>query len=321
MSKIERRRPPQQRRPARRAGDRNAPLRTTRMLPLMERTAGIPEVVVGIVDGPVLPSHPGLRQVRLRSISATAAEGCRLSESPACRHGTFIAGILAARRGSPAPAICPQCTLLTRSVFCEAPASKQSCPEATPRELGAAIAETVRAGAWVVNLSIGFSGAAMPDHPDLAAAFELAFRKGVLVVAATGNQGRVGRPPLSAHPWVIPVAACNPWGGPEPNSNLGPSVGRRGLLAPGSGVTSTCSSGGYSEMAGTSVAAPFVTGAIALLWSLHPGAAAAQIRRAILQSGPRRSITPPLLNAEASWRQINERLNSVRRNHGRARSN
>ena len=58
-------------------------------------------------------------------------------------------------------------------------------------------------------------------------------------------------------------------------------------------------------MSGTSAAAPFVTGAIALLWSLYPQASAAEIRQAILRPDiPRRSITPPLLNAEASWRLL-----------------
>jgi hypothetical protein len=53
------------------------------------------------------------------------------------------------------------------------------------------------------------------------------------------------------------------------------------------------------------VAVPFVTGAIALLWSLFPKATAAEIRRAILLPGiPRKSVVPPLLNAGASWRAL-----------------
>ena len=58
-------------------------------------------------------------------------------------------------------------------------------------------------------------------------------------------------------------------------------------------------------MSGTSVAAPFVTGAIALLWSLFPKTNAEQLRKAILlQGAPRRSIIPPLMNAEASWNML-----------------
>jgi subtilisin family serine protease len=52
---------------------------------------------------------------------------------------------------------------------------------------------------------------------------------------------------------------------------------------------------------GTSVAAPFVTGAIALAWSQNPGATADQVRLAIaLAHSPRRpAVVPPLLNAWA----------------------
>ena len=55
-------------------------------------------------------------------------------------------------------------------------------------------------------------------------------------------------------------------------------------------------------LGGTSVAVPFVTGAIALLWSEFPAATAAQIRLAIIYSKvPRRaSLIPPLLDASAA---------------------
>ena len=54
-------------------------------------------------------------------------------------------------------------------------------------------------------------------------------------------------------------------------------------------------------MGGTSVAAPFVTGAIALLWSEFPTASAAQIRLTIAETGASRrvGVVPPLLDAMA----------------------
>ena len=54
--------------------------------------------------------------------------------------------------------------------------------------------------------------------------------------------------------------------------------------------------------AGTSVAAPLVTGALALLWSSFPDASAAEIIHAAVTSRRRmRSIVPPLLDVEAAY--------------------
>ncbi len=86
-------------------------------------------------------------------------------------------------------------------------------------------------------------------------------------------------------------------------SNLGNSVGRRGLRAPGGDITSLGTAGKPLTMGGTSVATPFVTGAIALLWSAFPRATAAEVKFAINQTyAPRRAaVVPPLLNAWAAY--------------------
>ena len=61
-------------------------------------------------------------------------------------------------------------------------------------------------------------------------------------------------------------------------SNLGSSIGSRGLSAPGGAITSLGATGKPLTLGGgTSVATPFVTGAIALLWSAFPTATAAQV--------------------------------------------
>jgi len=50
-----------------------------------------------------------------------------------------VAGILAARRGSVAPSICPECTLLLRPIFSESADGSGRMPSATPQDLAAAI--------------------------------------------------------------------------------------------------------------------------------------------------------------------------------------
>src|ERR1039457_1783966 len=78
---------------------------------------------------------------------------CRDSKSSACLHGTFLAGILSARRGSDAPAICPAGTLLVRPIFREGGAGGKYEPSTSPDELAAAILDCIGAGARVINLS------------------------------------------------------------------------------------------------------------------------------------------------------------------------
>jgi subtilisin family serine protease len=124
----------------------------------------------------------------------------------------------------------------------------------------------------------------------------------VLVVAAAGNQRVVSSSVITRHPWVIPVAGCDLKGRPERQSNLRGSIGRRGLLAPAEGITSLGSEEASVTFGGTSVAAPFVTGAIALLWSMFPQAPAVEVllaARSASASG-RAAIVPPLLNAWAA---------------------
>ena len=90
------------------------------------------------------------------------------------------------------------------------------------------------------------------------------------------------------------------------DSNLGGSIGRRGLSAPGDGVTSLGAEGQPLTLGGTSVAAPFVTGTIALLWSEFPAATAAQVKLAVTQASASRrvSVVPPLLDAEAAYQTL-----------------
>ena len=104
---------------------------------------------------------------------------------------------------------------------------------------------------------------------------------------------------------MIPVAACDTYGRPINQSNLGNSIGRRGLSAPGDSITSLGVEGGkLLTLGGTSAAAPFVTGTIALLRSEFPTATAAELKYAITQAyeSKRTTIIPPLSDAWASYK-------------------
>lgn len=282
------------------------PLNLVQLTALMERTSGSLNVQIGLIDGPVLTHHPDLASEHLREVSGHNGGACTQAASAACLHGTFIAGILSAKRSSPAPAICPNCTLVIRPIFAEATSGGDSMPSATPEELAQAISDCLHSDVRVINLSLALAHPSTKGERALEEMLNHAARRGVIIVAAAGNQGTLGSSAITRHCWVIPVVACDLRGKPLNESNVGSSIGRRGLSAPGADITSLGTAGQPLALGGTSVAVPFVTGAIALLWSEFPAANAAQIKLAITQAyQPRRaSVVPPLLNAASAYQTL-----------------
>jgi subtilisin family serine protease len=281
------------------------PLDVVNLAPLMARTNGRPEIRVGLIDGPVLLDHPDLASHHIDDISGEHGGGCASAHSTACLHGTLVAGMLSARRGTAAPGICPECTLLVRPIFAETSPANDEIPGARPEELAQAILDCVRAGAQVLNISAALLHPTTRGVQELGQALDYASSQGIISVAAAGNQGLIGGSAILRHPSVIPVAGCDLRGRPLGGSNLGGSIGRRGVMAPGLGVTSLGTNGKPQAFGGTSAAAPFVTGSIALIWSEFPEAQPNQLRFAVTQ-GPsrRRTITPPVLDAWAAYQTM-----------------
>ena len=64
----------------------------------------------------------------------------------------------------------------------------------------------------------------------LTTTLDYAVSRGVIPVAAAGNQGMLGSTAITRHSWVLPVVACDLQGKPMNQSNLGRSLGRRGSV-------------------------------------------------------------------------------------------
>jgi subtilisin family serine protease len=286
------------------------PLQLVMLPPLMAITGGSEEIIIGLVDGPVATGHPGLAGARLRQLASAQNPLCSLVTSAACRHGTFVAGMLCASRQFLPSAIAPRCTLMTRPIFSASGNDVDGVPNAEPDALAGAITDCIRAGASVLNLSVSLADSSRSADDALSQALNYAASAGVLVVAAAGNDGTIYSSVITRHPWVIPVTACGRSSTPLGTSNLGPSLGRRGLLAPGDRITGLGPNGEPMRLSGTSFAVPFVTGSIALLWSVFPEASAAEVRMAIASPTVRRTaIVPPMLDATAAY----QRLAAIRR--------
>jgi subtilisin family serine protease len=281
-------------------------LQTVNLTALMELTSGSAEIMIGLIDGPVALDHADLTTESIRALPGGRTGSCTRADSVACQHGTFIAGILIAKRSSVAPALCPGCKLLLRPLFAETTTGTEQMPSAMPEDLASALLECMNAGARVLNLSVGLSRVSSKSERTLEEALDQAARRGVLVVAAAGNQGTLGSSALTRHPWVIPVVASNRDSRPTPESNLCASIGRRGLCAPGDAITSLGTMGQPLTTGGTSAAVPFVTGTIALLWSEFPKASAIDIKFALTQASVSRRATviPPLLNAWSAYQML-----------------
>lgn len=276
------------------------PWEGTGLSELAARASEHDKPVIGLVDGPVDASHPALAAVRVEAVDGGAA-ACSSPQSPACRHGTFVAGQLAG--------LGPRTTLVTHSLFCEAE-RLDACPMVAPQHLAAAIEGLLDRGVRIINLSVGLQGGPAGSMSALRHAYARARELGVLVVAAAGNDARDDANPLFRDTWVIPVAAHDDAGVILPTSNRGGMVAMQGLLAPGHARMSP--GGGETRMSGTSMAAPLVTAAAALLWSLHPQATAAQLREALLRPGvDRRSPVPPRLDLAHSERWLSQALHST----------
>lgn len=283
------------------------PLDLIKLSALMGRTAGSRAVAIGLIDGPVNASHPDLAGSNIQEFHGKLRGTCSRASSIACMHGTFVAGILSARRGSAAPAICPGCTLLVRPIFAEDVIENGNIPSATPAELAEAIVDMVDAGVRVINLSAGLLQLSGNGERKLSQALDFAAAHNVITVAAAGNQGTLGGSAITSHPWVIPVAGCDRSGMPISQSNFGNSIGKRGLSAPAQDISSLGTNGEPRSFHGTSAAAPFVTGTIALLLSEFSSATGVEIKLALLQTKARRnSVVPPLLDAAAAYERIAE---------------
>ncbi len=199
---------------------------------------------------------------------------------PCSGHGTAVAGVIAAGVDDAglAAGVAPDAQLLAARIFdgsCRASETAVHAafqwvldPDSDP--------DTADAPA-VVNVSWGASTAVcdatfQPDLAALAAA-------GIVVVAAAGN-GTVPSTPATLA-GALAVGALDASGAaarPESGRGASPCDGRAfpDLAAPGTDVRTTDRAGVWQTVSGTSIAAPHVTGLLALLLARHPGMTAAE---------------------------------------------
>ncbi|MEY2513173.1 MAG: hypothetical protein QOJ89_531 [bacterium] len=187
-------------------------------------------------------------------------------------HGTHVAGIVAAAagNGTGGSGLAPKARIMAVKVMDAASVSDSSL-------VAHGIRYAVDEGARIVNISLNGD----ETTPELDDAIAYAGARGATIVASAGNNARDADqapsfPASSPDPSVLSVTAANRDGSLLAFANRG--LHSIDLAAPGERILSTARGSGYELRSGTSMAAPYVCGALALLTAARPDLGAARLR-------------------------------------------
>ncbi|MCC7406144.1 MAG: S8 family serine peptidase [Bdellovibrionales bacterium] len=267
-------------------------------------TTGSKDVVVAVVDTGVDINHPDLKnnlwinQLEARGTTGVDDDKNGLVDDihgynfPANTgdpkdhhgHGTHVAGTIGAvgNNGKGVVGVNWSVSLMAVNIF--------------PRNSDAQTSDAIRGidyavknGAKVINASWGQAGSETEpgELKLLSEAIERAHQAGVVFVAAAGNDSadmdRVSFIPSGLKiDNIIAVGSMNSKGGLSGFSNYGAQSVH--VVAPGSDIYSTVPGGGYGYKSGTSMAAPHVTGVVALMFASNPTRSPKEIREAMIRS-------------------------------------
>ena len=233
-------------------------------------TTGVPSVIVAVLDTGVDFGHPDLQGRLLEGRNFLDESRPPHDDSG---HGTHIAGTIAANSNNNIgiAGVASNVSILPAKVLDQSGFGLE-------RNVAAGVRWAVDNGASVINMSFvgNASGATLEEAMCYAA------ERGVVVVAAAGNESRTDPTYPAALEPVLAVAATNSGDGRAPFSNHGDWID---IAAPGVRILSTYWNGTstYKVTRGTSLAAAHVSGTIALMRSVHPGLTIGEVE-AILKS-------------------------------------
>jgi type VII secretion-associated serine protease mycosin len=227
-------------------------------------TTGGP-VVIAVIDTGVDANHPELAGRVLGGFNAITGSSNSGDDNG---HGTAVAGIIAASgdNGEGIAGLCWGCVILP----IKACLRNGRCRDSS---VISAIRWATDNGARIINLSLGGSS----PSPALQEAVRYANERGVLIVAASGNERAEGNTPNypAAYPETLAVGATGYSDEVTGFSNTGDFID---LVAPGIDIATTIPGNGYALATGTSFASPFVSGAAALIMTLRPDLSNSDVR-------------------------------------------
>ena len=214
-------------------------------------TTGSNSVTIAVIDTGVDLNHPDL--------SAKVVGGCDFVNRDDVAqddngHGTHVAGIAAAasNNGVGIAGVSWGARVMPVKVL-------SASGSGSYQDVASGIIFAADNGAQIINMSLGGSS----PSSVLEDAVNYAFNRGVLVVASAGNSGNSTPPYPAAYTNAFAVAATDSNNNRASFSTYGSFVD---IAAPGVSIYATYFDDTYASLSGTSMSAPHVAGAAALLF-------------------------------------------------------
>jgi len=288
-------------------------------------SVGADDLRLAFADTGIDPAHPELGGLMadggpriVDALNVTGEPVPAVTDSFA--HGTLVAGVMAARTndgayfsGRGVAGVCggdgattAGCRIVPIKI------TPGHSGEATSFDIARAMIYATDVGARAMNLSFGGTGASRLER----LALEYALVRGCVVVCAAGNNGGNPDPAQPVYPAAysvdgvcIQVGASDTTDARAAFSSYGPGVD---LLAPGVVIWTTFMTypsyygkdyGGYVAAAGTSFAAPFVTGAVGLLAAVRPELIDTDFQHVLRESAD--DVGAPGVDPQTGWGRLN----------------
>lgn len=220
-------------------------------------------VKVAVLDSGIAQNHPDLSSKIIANANFVTIAPGNDSYDDRRGHGTAVAGIIAAttNNSSGVAGVCPDCQLLNGKVM------KDDGSGSYVWWVNGIIWAADN-GAQVINMSISGTN----EYPPMADAIQYARNKGAIVVSSASNNNSATPMYPAAIPNVISVGGVTNTDTKVDTSNYGTWVD---IAAPGDMIYTTSapftqlnpSGNQYGYYKGTSMAAPIVSGTVALLWA------------------------------------------------------
>lgn len=228
-------------------------------------------VKIAVLDTGVDASHSDLSTLVLDGFDVY---GKNLERNDPNGHGTHVAGIIAALKDNEIAGrgVVPGIKIMPIRVLDETGYGDDA-------DVAKGVVWAVDNGANILNLSLGGDEYSQALKDSIA----YAVSKNVIVVTAAGNSYLEGNPIIypAAYPGSFAVGATMPGDTRAPFSTTGQYLD---VSAPGFAIASTWLNNSISTQSGTSMAAPIVSAAAALIWATFPNLSAKEIEKKLTDS-------------------------------------